>query len=812
MITESKTSNSPITPMNFDEFTFSRFSNVFDKSPPAETTIEETWREIRAGTYSPLVESIRNAPNKDEKSRLKLKLPAITPQAHFLTGERSKTAPHQPRPVIVIDIDGLSPEDADRVRTDLGRDPHCFLSFLSPSGEGVKAFLAISDARKDPRDIFYSAETYIKKEYGLQIDSKCIGPDRACFVSSDGGAIYKGEATPLKIVTKPKPELSPYSAEKPRNYESPNGESPIDEYSNQAGQETFEALLSAHGWTPASHDRLKWTRPGKSHGTSGVINPPDSRIGVWSFYSHSSSVDFDTSKALTAGALFAALEHGGDFKAATKDLASKGFGEQIEPKSKAPPELPATVEIDEPDLKPFPTVLMPEAFQGFVKNVAALNSIPESMVAATMFSAVSTALGNSVGVESLPGSVAKANLFILSLAKSGTGKGRTQSTVMKPLYEAVLAAEQHRRASEEPIARKKIADLEAEIEDLIDAGGDPEALNLEKAELEKLLTTEHVIVSDTTTETMLGYLGNNSHPSCLSLSAEASQQLQNMSGRYSSNKGTNDDGTFCDLYSGDAVSYNRKSESHSLIGSTVGVCWMTQPHVFLDILGDKNKIEGGFFARFLMHDCRAEITGWPEKVKIDSKSHDLWRDLILHLFGEYRAKSVPDPILLVPTSPEFSKVMKDYYNECALRAREETIEQMVPFHLRHCENAFRLALVLHMMRHFSDPFGNEITGEDGCKAIIIVKWFSEQQRDLLFPLLASKAQEKAEKLASWVAMVKEAGEVGLPMSKALKSSHMTASAFKAELEKMPEIQIREAKSAGSNRAANFLFWAQNDTN
>lgn len=102
--------------------------------------------------------------------------------------------------------------------------------------------------------------------------------------------------------------------------------SPLDAYNQQANQFTFEILLQNHGWTPASGDRLRWTRPGKDSGTSGVIYPPGGNMDVWSFYSHSSSVDFDTEKALTASALYAMLKHGGNFSAAAKDLSANGYG------------------------------------------------------------------------------------------------------------------------------------------------------------------------------------------------------------------------------------------------------------------------------------------------------------------------------------------------------------------------------------------------------------------------------------------------------------------------------------------------------
>jgi len=802
--------------------TFSQFQTVFSNDDlPSETTIQQVWDDITRGKYYKLVEQIRGERDKSKRSELKKRLPAITPQSLFSTPHRTKTAPHTPRPYICVDVDDLTTEDAESLRTRMGHDPHCNLSFLSPSGQGVKAVFSVSNGHADSLDIFYTAQKYVEEVFGVQIDAKCKGADRACFLSWDPGAIYRDVATPLTVTTRPEPKPVRPTNLYATAYDGDGGETPLDDYSKRATQETIEGLLSSAGWTPCSHDRLKWTRPGKSSGTSGVINPPDARMDVWSFYSHSSSVDFDTDKAYTAGALFAVLQFGGDYSAAAKDLSANGYGSRRDAGTQgktasiqaggdistgdASRESEAIEKLEE-ELIPFPTAGLPKDIRGFVCNVAKLNSVPESMVAATCFSAISTAVGNSVVVDSLPGQEAHCNLFVLTLAKSGTGKGQTQRAVMKPLLSAIDEAESQRINKDAPIAEKRLSELENDIQDLIDEGGNPESLLQEKATLERVLTPEKVIISDTTTETMLGYLGRNSHPAILSMSAEASQQFQNMSGRYSSAKGTNDDGTMCDLYSGDAVSYDRKSESHSLIGARVGISWMTQPHAFLSLLEDSNKIEGGFLARFLMHDSEAEVQGWPENVRFDVKSHALWKGVIEHLFHSYRANPAPDQPGKIPQTEGFTQVMRNYVNKCAKASREESIEVLAAFHNRHAENAYRLAVVLHMFEYYANPFAQPMLEKHAVRACGFIEWFAARQRDLLFPLLLEKTKEQLESGPKWVQMVKEAGEKGLLVRSALRSANISRGAFDLELAKMPEIEMRKVKDEGSIRATDRLFW------
>jgi hypothetical protein len=95
-------------------------------------------------------------------------------------------------------------------------------------------------------------------------------------------------------------------------------------------------LLCGYGWTVVSEDgeRVHLKRPGNSDAkTSGNFHK-----GRGVFMTFSTSTALEAEKGYSAFGIYAAMEHGGDAKAAVKDLGAQGYGES----------LPAPIERVEP--------------------------------------------------------------------------------------------------------------------------------------------------------------------------------------------------------------------------------------------------------------------------------------------------------------------------------------------------------------------------------------------------------------------------------------------------------------------------------
>jgi hypothetical protein len=86
----------------------------------------------------------------------------------------------------------------------------------------------------------------------------------------------------------------------------------------------LRGLLQKHGWTfkrIGNDGREQWARPGKNKGHSATLT--DGKI----FYCFSSNGDpFESGKAYGPFAVYATLEHNGNFKEATEALAEQGYG------------------------------------------------------------------------------------------------------------------------------------------------------------------------------------------------------------------------------------------------------------------------------------------------------------------------------------------------------------------------------------------------------------------------------------------------------------------------------------------------------
>ena len=108
-----------------------------------------------------------------------------------------------------------------------------------------------------------------------------------------------------------------------RTSDAAGGDRPGDDF---AARTSWADILRPAGWTLV-HERggtAYWRRPDKDgHGTSATVN----HLGSGLFYVFSSATDFEPERGYGKFGTYAVLNHGGDFSAAAKDLASQGYGE-----------------------------------------------------------------------------------------------------------------------------------------------------------------------------------------------------------------------------------------------------------------------------------------------------------------------------------------------------------------------------------------------------------------------------------------------------------------------------------------------------
>ena len=152
--------------------------------PTRDITVGELYWLIKSDTLVELTQQLRSAPEKSEvREQLKKRLPYVTPAGTF--AKRANTQLIARSGLIVLDFDHVS--DVVSTRARLLADPHLpiELLYISPSGNGIKAFVKVP-LEHEHQDNF-AALTACVQRHGLTPDP--CGKDwaRACFVCHDPG-------------------------------------------------------------------------------------------------------------------------------------------------------------------------------------------------------------------------------------------------------------------------------------------------------------------------------------------------------------------------------------------------------------------------------------------------------------------------------------------------------------------------------------------------------------------------------------------------------------------------------------------------
>lgn len=303
---------------------FSTFDSVKLTTPSDEVTAQELIGAIKSDAYKSEVDAIRSAPDKDTRSELKARLPAVTASGVFSKRSASALVKHSGILIADLDLDEnpqlMEPEQLAGARKRLCADKHIYFLFASPSG-GLKAGVKIDATCADThKAAFASVKDWFAQNHGLVIDKACSDVSRLCFLSHDPQACIKSQ--PFTIKTTKAATNNPIWRVAPKP-SATDGNSPGDDF-NKRGD--VEGLLQSQGWT--TRDGKNWTRPGKQGGISGNLGV----VGERKFYCWTSSAaPLEPNESYSPFALYATFHHGSDFSKAAEALAQEGYGEDSLP-------------------------------------------------------------------------------------------------------------------------------------------------------------------------------------------------------------------------------------------------------------------------------------------------------------------------------------------------------------------------------------------------------------------------------------------------------------------------------------------------
>ena len=156
------------------------FKDVYDKTNPHYLTIQQALSRIQDGRSSSTISDIRDGERDKKKT-----LPVVCWSGEF--SERADDALFEHSGYIVLDFDHV---DVDSTKTSLATDDYIYSCWTSPSGNGVKALVRVTNPERH-RDHFRGLVKYFERQYGLQVDESGINESRACFESHDPDIVIK---------------------------------------------------------------------------------------------------------------------------------------------------------------------------------------------------------------------------------------------------------------------------------------------------------------------------------------------------------------------------------------------------------------------------------------------------------------------------------------------------------------------------------------------------------------------------------------------------------------------------------------------
>ena len=162
-------------------------------------------QRIQGGRSKSLIKKIRSG----DKSKKK-ELPIVCFSGEF--SSRNDDALFEHSGFIVLDFDHVNVKE---VKKALATDQYIYSCWVSPSGDGIKALVRITNPERH-RDHFRALCNYFQKQYCLEIDESGINESRACFESHDPDIIIKDSydkfgAFTTEFAEKQTPENESYS-------------------------------------------------------------------------------------------------------------------------------------------------------------------------------------------------------------------------------------------------------------------------------------------------------------------------------------------------------------------------------------------------------------------------------------------------------------------------------------------------------------------------------------------------------------------------------------------------------------------------
>ena len=177
----------------------SLFRRISDVKNPVEYNLDDVLKIIKKGNSFGLkkkVQDVRNAKDKDEKDRMKSRLPAVTWNGTFKSKNMNNLQIYSS--YTALDFDHIPADDMQAFIDKLKQSPHVYAGFKTSSGEGYKAIIL-----HDNLEPLYHNDLYeqLLKHYDCEVkDTLTRDLARGNYLSYDPDLWINPDAEPFHFV------------------------------------------------------------------------------------------------------------------------------------------------------------------------------------------------------------------------------------------------------------------------------------------------------------------------------------------------------------------------------------------------------------------------------------------------------------------------------------------------------------------------------------------------------------------------------------------------------------------------------------
>ena len=183
----------------------SLFPSVFSKEAK-RYTLDNVLKSFASQKYAKTIREARRYLHSGDSEMYKVcksMLPVVAFCGVFESGHSKADLVHYNN-IVIIDIDHLSEEALPMVAQQLQQDEYVFAYWKSPSGQGLKGLVRISDNNEMPidehhRQAFRQLTDHFKTHYSIDIDQSGSDYSRLCYACWDEGLVIKETAKVFQV-------------------------------------------------------------------------------------------------------------------------------------------------------------------------------------------------------------------------------------------------------------------------------------------------------------------------------------------------------------------------------------------------------------------------------------------------------------------------------------------------------------------------------------------------------------------------------------------------------------------------------------